>query len=126
MSATPRPSFKIDEDLPAEVAAIFGINGHQASTVMMQRMVGWSDDRLWPAVVSEGRSLVTSDNGFADARRLAGTVGIGIVLFRLWPESRAGYIDLATSFVATYSLDEVPGRIVTVTPTAIRVHDTRR
>lgn len=125
MNPSLRPLFKIDEDLPIEVAGIFAAAGGDAATVMDQQMLGWVDDRLWPVVVAEGRSLVTSDVGFADARRLRGTTGIGIVLFRLWPESRRGYIELAQRFVNTFPLCDIPGRIITVTPTTIRVHDTR-
>ncbi len=74
----------------------------------------------------EGRSLITADVGFADARRLAGTNGVGIVLLRANPESRSVYVQLVKSLLANLLLERVPGCIVTVTPDAIRVHDTRR
>ena len=126
MSPTVPVRFKVDEDLPAEVALLLTAAGHDAVTVFRQSMHGWPDDQLWPAVASEGRSLITADVGFADARRLAGTDGVGIVLLRSWPESRQGYIQLVSNFIASFQLDGVAGCIVSVTPEAIRVHDTRK
>lgn len=118
--------FKVDEDLPAEVTALLRAAGHDARTVLEQTMVGWHDDRLWPAIVAEGRSLVTADAGFADARRLVNTQGVGIVLMRPGRESRKAYVELTQGLLASFDVGAVPGCIVTVTPEAIRVHDTRK
>ncbi len=126
MSAVPGARFKVDEDLPAEVASLLLAAGHDARTVLEQSMVGWHDDRLWPAIVAEGRSLVTADAGFADARRLVNTQGLGIVLMRPWRESRKAYVELTRSLLASFDLGRVAGCIVTVTPETIRVHDTRK
>lgn len=120
------PPFKIDEDLPAEIAGLVRGVGHDAATMADQRMLGWPDDRLWVEVAAEGRSLITADVGFADARRVAASPHVGIVLLRLAEESRRGYIRLFTDFLSGFSLERVPGCVVTVTDNAIRVHDTRR
>ena len=71
-------------------------------------------------------SLVTADAGFADARRLVNTQGLGIVLMRPWRESRKAYVELTRSLLASFDLGRVAGCIVTVTPETIRVHDTRK
>ncbi len=118
--------FKVDEDLPAEVTALLLAAGHDARTVLEQTMVGWHDDRLWPAIVAEGRSLVTADVGFADARRLVNTQGVGIVLMRPGRESRKAYVELTQGLLVSFDVGRVAGCIVTVTPEAIRVHDTRK
>jgi predicted nuclease of predicted toxin-antitoxin system len=118
--------FKVDEDLPLEVAKLFVAAGWDAASVFAQQMHGWSDDRLWAAVAGEGRSLVTADVGFADARRLVGQDRVGIVLLRAHPESRQAYIQLASTFLGSFPLERVPGCIVTVSADAIRVHDTRK
>lgn len=101
------------------------VAGHDTRTVVAQSMVGWPDDRLWTAVAAEGRSLVTADVGFADARRVAKAHGIGIILLRAGRESRTAYIELTRSLLASFDLGHVAGCIVTVAPDAIRVHDTR-
>ena len=118
--------FKVDEDLPAEVAELLLAAGHDARTVLAQSMVGWPDDRLWAAVAAEGRSLVTADVGFADARRVVQASGVGIILLRAGRESRAAYIDLTRGLLASFDLGHVAGCIVTVAPDAIRVHDTTK
>jgi predicted nuclease of predicted toxin-antitoxin system len=120
--------FKIDEDLPAEIAGLFTAAGCDATTVFEQKMQGSTDESLWSTVAGEGRSLVTADVGFADVRRLAARTrgNVGIVLFRAWPESRQMYLRLAGAFLETFPLNNVPGQVVTVTHDGIRAHDTRR
>ena len=117
--------FKIDEDLPAEIAAMLRAAGHDATTVAEQRMVGTPDDRLWEVIVVEGRSLITADVGFADARRVAAAQHIGIVLLRLARESRGAYIRVVSDLLATFPMEQVAGCVVRVTEDSVRVHDTR-
>ena len=118
--------FKVDEDLPAEVADLLLASGHDTRTVVSQSMVGWPDDRVWAAVAAEGRSLVTADVGFADARRVVQSHGIGIILLRAGRESRTAYIELTQGLLASFDLGQAAGCIVTVAPDAIRVHNTHR
>lgn len=76
-------------------------------------------------IVAEGRSLITADVGFADARRVAAAPGVGIVLLRLTKESRGAYIRVVSDLLATFPMERVAGRVVRVTEDAVRVHDTR-
>jgi len=117
--------FKIDEDLPAEIGRLLHNAGHDASSIVEQRMVGWTDDHVWAAVVAERRSRITADVGFADARRVAVSPAVGIVLLRAVKESRREYVRMMADVLASFPLDQVPGCVVTVTPEQIRVHDTR-
>jgi predicted nuclease of predicted toxin-antitoxin system len=60
--------FKVDEDLPAQVAEILNSHGHDARTVVAQGWQGFSDSAVWDGVQREKRWLVTADKGFADLR----------------------------------------------------------
>ena len=114
--------FKVDEDLPEEVAILFRAVGHDAHTVGNQQLQGCPDEELWAVVQRENRCLVTADKGFGDPRRHTQTAHGGIVLFRLPRESRAGYVRLTEQLLAGYNLEEIRGTILVVTPQAIRVH----
>jgi len=114
--------FKVDEDLPKEVADLLRAGDHDAVTVRGEKLTGFSDDILWAHVQREQRCLVTADKGFGDIRAFpAGTHG-GIVLFRHPRESRMGYARLTQKFVEGADWKSVVGSIVVVTPEAIRVH----
>jgi len=113
---------KVDEDLPTEVAERLRSAGHDAQTVVEQRLAGAADEALWRSVQHEGRCLLTADKAFGNAQVFPpGTHG-GVVLFRLPRESRAGYARLAELLLATFDLDSIGGAIVVITPDAVRVY----
>jgi hypothetical protein len=121
-----RARFKVDEDLPAEIAELLRSAGHDAATVAEQRMLGWADNRLRDAIVAESRSLIAADVGFADARRVAAAPNVVTIPMRLPQESRRGYVRLASELMAGFPLTRIPGCVVTVTPEDVRVHNTRQ
>ena len=113
---------KVDEDLPKAVADVLRAAGHDVASVPEQGWTGWADDRIWAAIKSEERMLVTADKGFADLRRLkSATAKVGVVLFRLERESWKGYRALARSLVACMDLEDLMGAVTVVTERGIRV-----
>jgi len=58
--------FKIDENLPIEVARVFAEAGHSGSTAMEEGLGGSSDQAIAEKCQAEGLVLVTLDVGFAD------------------------------------------------------------
>jgi predicted nuclease of predicted toxin-antitoxin system len=54
---------KIDENLPAEIAADLRALGHDAMTVVDQGMAGIDDERLMSRVEEEFRVFMTMDKG---------------------------------------------------------------
>jgi len=60
--------FKVDENLPEDIAATLREAGHQASTVASQGLAGAEDARLAEVLRRERRILVTLDVDFADIR----------------------------------------------------------
>lgn len=113
---------KVDEDLPADVAAMLRAAGHDAMSVVEQALTGTSDEALWPIVQREARCLFTADKGFADIRIHPPGSHCGVVLFRLPFESRAGYLRLTQFVIRQFDLEEARGAIIVVSPDEIRVH----
>jgi predicted nuclease of predicted toxin-antitoxin system len=114
--------FKVDEDLPGEIASMLRAGGHDTVTVLDEGLGGAPDSRVWDAVQQEQRCLLTADKGFADARRFPPGMHGGIVLFRLPSESRSGYVRLIERLLSEFGVETVHGAIVSVSPEAIRVH----
>lgn len=68
MPEEPSLSFKVDENLPEDVAVALREAGHDATTVSGQGLPGAEDARLAEVVRREGRILITLDIDFADIR----------------------------------------------------------
>jgi predicted nuclease of predicted toxin-antitoxin system len=60
--------FKIDENLPVEVADLLRANMHDAMTIFDQHMIGELDPKVASVCKSEERALITLDLDFSDIR----------------------------------------------------------
>ena len=60
--------FKVDENLPVEVAELLQNAGHDATTIQDEKLVGADDDEIAPVFLKEERAFLTFDLGFADIR----------------------------------------------------------
>ena len=75
--------FKVDENMPAEAAALLAGAGHDALTVPEQRLGGQSDPNIAAVCRQEDRAIVTLDLDFADIRAYPPADYAGIVVLRL-------------------------------------------
>ena len=57
--------FKIDENLPIEVAGLLQQAGYDAATVYDQSLVGATDENIATVCQTEKRAIVTLDTDFA-------------------------------------------------------------
>ena len=58
--------FKVDENLPIEVAELFNQAGYEAETVHDENLVGEVDQKLAETCQLERRAIITLDMDFAD------------------------------------------------------------
>jgi predicted nuclease of predicted toxin-antitoxin system len=75
--------FKIDENMPADVADLFVAAGHDATTVPQQQLGGQPDPSIAAICQQEGRAIVTLDLDFADIRAYPPGDFAGILVLRL-------------------------------------------
>jgi predicted nuclease of predicted toxin-antitoxin system len=73
---------KVDENLPAEHAAILRDAGHEADTVADQKLSGAEDSKLSERYQAEDRILLTLDLDFANVQAYPPKSHCGIVVFR--------------------------------------------
>jgi predicted nuclease of predicted toxin-antitoxin system len=74
---------KLDENLPAHLAAILTNLGHEVHTIAEENLSGRSDREAWEAAQQDGRFLITQDLDFSDLRQFAPGTHCGILLARL-------------------------------------------
>ena len=75
--------FKIDENLPVEIAELLVNAGHDAKTINEQQLKGTKDPVLIAVCKSEHRVLVTLDTDFSDIRAYPPQEFAGIIVIRV-------------------------------------------
>ena len=76
-------AFKVDENLPEDVATAFLNAGYEASTATSQGLAGVEDARLSEVMRREGRVLVTLDVDFGEITAYPPDEYPGIIVLRV-------------------------------------------
>ena len=80
--------FKLDENLPVELAEAFREAGHDAVTVLDQDLTGVQDPDLASICIRQGRTFVTFDTDIADVRTCTPSANPGFIVLRLEIQAR--------------------------------------
>jgi predicted nuclease of predicted toxin-antitoxin system len=75
--------FKLDENIPRDLATLLRGEGHDVTNVEEEGLAGAEDPPVLKAATTEGRVLMTFDLDFADVRQYPPGAHAGIVVFRL-------------------------------------------
>lgn len=109
--------FKIDENLPAEVAEHLRELGHEASTVVQEVLTGAPDSAI---VAAEARILLTLDKGIANLLRHPTATHHGVVLFRPGSVGRRSVLEFVGERLPALLGLPLDGKITVVTERGIR------
>ena len=85
-------TFKIDENLPADAAALLRASGFAADTVRDQKLAGACDEALADAIRREVRVLITLDLDFSKIRAYPPEAYSGIVVLRVRRQDRKSVV----------------------------------
>jgi len=91
--------FKIDENLPVEVARLFEEAGHSGSTAVEEGLGGSSDQAIAEQCRVEGLVLVTLDIGFADIGAYAPSDYLGLIVMRLKHQDKQAISKVVTRLI---------------------------
>jgi predicted nuclease of predicted toxin-antitoxin system len=114
-------TFKIDENLPVEVAELLQQSGHEAATVAEQHLSGGADADIAAVCQREGLALVTLDLDFADIRTYPPEQFSGLIVFRLKRQDKPHVLKVARRLVQALSNDPLQGRLWIVEEGRIRI-----
>lgn len=115
--------FKLDENLPVELADLFRQAGHDAVTVLDQGHGGSPDRRLANICRQEDRTLVTFDTDFADIREYPPRTHPGIVVLRLDNQARGHTLAVGARFLRLLPGNSLDGQLWIVEDTRVRIRD---
>ncbi|GIK43842.1 MAG: hypothetical protein BroJett011_76750 [Chloroflexota bacterium] len=115
--------FKIDENLPVEVAELFQQAGYDALTIYDQNLVGKADLDIASICQVEKRAIVTLDVGFADIREYPPKQFAGIVVMRLNRQDKSYVLQIVGRLIKALSGEELNRRLWIVDERRIRVRE---
>ena len=116
-----RVRFKVDENLPAELANLFRQAGHDAVTVLGQDLGGAADPVVASACIRECRAIVTLDTDYSDIRTYPPDAYSGIVVFRLDYQDRDHVLEVGARFLRSLADSALDGQLWIVEESRVRI-----
>jgi predicted nuclease of predicted toxin-antitoxin system len=113
--------FKVDENLPQEIAGDLVRLGHVADTVNDEGLAGADDITVVQAARASTRILLTLDKGIASLQRYPIAEQEGVVLFRPTSSGRGEVLSFLRLRLGVLLEMELAGHLTVVGPTRIRV-----
>ena len=113
--------FKVDENLPVEVAEMLRQAGHDAATVLEQHLGGSDDAQLAALCQLESRILVTLDMDFSDIRTYPPAEYPGLVVLRLRRQDKPHVLDVFMHLVQVLHQEPIEGHLWIVEENRIRI-----
>ena len=113
--------FKIDENLPVEVADVVRGAGYDASTVSEERLSGRKDPAIAAICRQEARTLVTLDTDFADIRTYPPAQYSGLVVLRLRRQDKPSVLRIVTRLMTSFAIEPLDGHLWIVEDHRLRI-----
>lgn len=113
--------FKVDENLPVELAELLVEWGHEAKTVWDEKLQGTRDDVLIDICRHEKRVLVTLDIDFSDIRAYPPQEYEGIIVLRIGSQSKKNVLNVFQRIGPLFSHEPIKGRLWIVESDAVRI-----
>ena len=113
--------FKVDQNLPVEIAEALRAVGHEAHTVYEEELAGTPDPELGAIIRREGRGLVTLDLGFSDIRNYPPHDYPGIIVLRPSSQDKITVLRLFSAAIPLLEREPLVGRLWIVDNQRIRV-----
>lgn len=115
--------FKLDENVPGEVAALLRDAGHDASSALEEGLGGLPDERMLQACKEEARVLVTLDMGCGDIRAYPPPSHGGIWVLRPNLQSVQALMQLVSAALGAASGEPLSQRLWIVEPGRVRIRE---
>ncbi|KPK90274.1 hypothetical protein AMJ80_08620 [bacterium SM23_31] len=113
--------FKIDENLPVEVAELLRQAGHEASTVLEQDLGSSSDSDIALVCQRDGRILITLDTDFADIRSYPPAQFSGLIVLRLKQQDKHYVLEVFSRLMRALSDEPLERHLWIVEENQIRI-----
>jgi predicted nuclease of predicted toxin-antitoxin system len=113
--------FKVDENLPIEVAEILRSSGYDAMTIHEQFMVGKPDATVADICRDEKRAIVTLDLDFSDIRTYPPSKYSGIIVLRPNSQSKYSVLELIEKTLPLFATEPLEGCLWILQENGLRI-----
>ena len=113
--------FKIDENLPSELADLLVSAGHDAVTVFVEGLAGEIDDKILKVCQKEKRVLVSLDLDFSNVRAYPPGEYDGLIVLRLRRQDKPYVLDTFGKILDLFEQEQIKGLLWIVEDNRIRV-----
>jgi len=113
--------FKVDENLPVEIAELLRSAQHDAVTVQEQALRGARDIQIAGVCSQEARALVTLDIDFADVRAYPPSQFSGFIVFRVRRQDKDHLLTVFQAIIGMLGREPVAGRLWIVEEHRVRI-----
>ena len=114
-------NFKIDENLPREFVDLLAHAGFSADTVVQEHLQGADDSAVANTCRQESRILLTLDLDFSDIRSYPPHAFPGLVVLRPRRQDKLHLIELLSSLIPLFSVEQVENRLWIVDESGVRI-----
>ena len=116
--------FKIDENLPLEIADLLQYKGYEAKTVFDQALNGKIDKKIASVCQEEKRVLITLDTDFGDIRTYPPKNFPGIIVLRLKQQDKIHILEVFKGVIPFLSTEPLKHTLWIVDENRIRIRGT--
>ena len=113
--------FKIDENLPIEIADLLNNSGYDAKTVNEQQLKGIKDSVLIDICKRENRVIITLDTDFSDIRAYPPQEYAGIIVMRVGSQAKQHIIKVFQQVLSFIGCEPLGQHLWIVEETVIRI-----
>lgn len=113
--------FKVDENLPAEIAELLIRSGHDAKTVNEEQLKGIDDPNLIKICKRENRAIITMDTDFSDINTYPPEDYDGIIVLRLGSQSKNHVLKIFKHLILTINIEPLEKHLWIVEDSFIRI-----
>jgi predicted nuclease of predicted toxin-antitoxin system len=113
--------FKIDENLPDDLAQLIRDAGWDCSSIVEQQLGGADDPHVAAVCIAEDRILVTFDRGFLNIKTYPPARHPGVIVFRLKSQDKPHVLEVSSVLVAALRSRELRNELWIVHENRIRI-----
>jgi predicted nuclease of predicted toxin-antitoxin system len=113
--------FKIDENLPTELAQMMVSSGYDAKTVYDQQLQGVDDPVLMDRCDQENRILVSLDTDFSDITLYPPEKHAGVIVLRLGNQSKKNVLEVFHKILPALEQEPIKNHLWIVEEAVIRI-----
>ena len=113
--------FKIDENLPVELAELLRASGYEADTINDEQLAGAPDEMVRAVCRAENRCLITLDLDFSDMRAYPPVDLDGLIVLRLRQQDKNHVLEVASRMIPLLEVEPLTKRLWVVDENRVRI-----